>query len=340
MNDSIVQDSNALMRECLNLPKIDLHAHLNGSIRRSTFLELLPIESQCEVAKLFNQMSYMNAFKIFSYIGTILSDLTIVRRVCREMLEDWNKHNVIYLEIRTTLKRINNTTKQDYLRTVLEEIDIGNRQLKMQTRLIISLNRDLPITEAEDTLNAFLSFESPLKKLVVGVDYCGDENRELMNWTEIVPILNGFKDYGLKITYHIAESKNYQMIDFDVFRPDRLGHTYFFSNEHVKQAIQHQIPVEFCPSSARFTLELESFKDIPWTSFYNVSKKLRHLICINTDDTLLFDSDLTKECFEICLAFDIDCKELKAMYLSTVDFIFETDEVFREDLRQKLVSYY
>ena len=339
MDEKSVKNSSAIMKECFNIPKIDIHAHLNGSIRRITFYELLSEEYRREVSELFKEMNYKNAFKLFSYLGIILTDLSIVKRITHEMIEDWNKHNVIYLEIRTSLKRINNTSKIDYLNTILEEINESNQKLDIQTRLIISINRDLPISEAEDTFNSFLAFESPLKKLIVGVDYCGNEDREQFKWSDIVPILNKFKECGLKVTYHIAESKNYQMIDFEVFKPDRLGHTYFFSDEHVNQTIQQRIPVEFCPSSAMCTLGVDSFKNIPWTKYVNKSKNLNHFICINTDDTLLFNGDITQECFEICNAFNISITDLKTMYLSTIDFIFETDILFRENLKKKILEF-
>ena len=57
------------------------------------------------------------------------------------MLEDWNKHNVIYLEIRTSLKeKAEIFTKEEYLKAVLEEINNFNNEKKMITRLIISLD--------------------------------------------------------------------------------------------------------------------------------------------------------------------------------------------------------
>ncbi len=336
MEEELVKKSVFLIKECLIFPKIDLHAHLNGSIRRKTFLDLLPKEHEEEALKLFMNMNYENAFKIFSYLGKIVTDLNVVRRITKEMLEDWNKQNCIYLEIRTTLKRIAGTSKSDYLTAVLEEIEEANKTLDLQTRLIISVNRDLPISEAEDTLSVFSNFNSPLKRLIVGVDYCGDENREKMKPEEIIPILNKFRKQGLKVTYHIAESKQYQMLDFNKFKPDRLGHTYFFNDNHINETIAHKIPVEFCPSSAKLTLQLNSYKNIPWNKYYDNNSGLLHFICINTDDTLLFNTDITQECLEICLAFDLSVKDLKAIYLSTVDFIFETDEKFRENLREKI----
>jgi adenosine deaminase len=334
MDESLVKKSLNLMKECLQIPKIELHAHLNGSIRKQTFLELLPQEYQEEAIKVFQNMSYKNAFKIFSYLGKVVTDLSVVRRVTREMIEDWNKQNCIYLEIRTTLKRINGTSKADYIDAILEEIDEGNKKYDIETRLIISVNRDLPLSEAEDSLDTYIKYESPLKKLIVGVDYCGYEIKEIIKLAEIIPVLNKFKANGLKVTYHIAESKNYQMLDFNKFLPDRLGHTYFFSDEHFQEVISQKIPVEFCPSSAVSTVGLDSMKKVPWNKYYDNKNGLCHPISINTDDTLIFATDLTQECFELCLAFDMTTTDILNIYLSTVDVIFESDEELKEKLRR------
>jgi len=151
-------------------------------------------------------------------------------------------------------------------------------------------------------------------------------------------VLEAFRKQGLKVTYHIAETKGYQMLDFNVFKPDRFGHTYFFSEEDVKKTIQANVPVEFCPSSAMCTLQLDDFKKVPWNNFYNPSNE-EHFICINTDDTLVFGSDITQECFQTCLAFHLTPNDLKNIYLSTIDFIFESDQQLKENLRKRIISF-
>lgn len=47
-----------------------------------------------------------SAFKIFGIIHTLLKDINDIRRVMREVLQDFLNQNVIYLELRTTPKSI------------------------------------------------------------------------------------------------------------------------------------------------------------------------------------------------------------------------------------------
>ncbi len=139
-----------------SLPKIDIHAHLNGSIRKKTLLENLSISDKNELEKLLSKMDFPNAMKFFKISSKIITDLSIVRRITKEMLEDWNKHNVIYLEIRTSLKeKAEIFTKEEYLKAVLEEINNFNNEKKMITRLIISLDREKELNDYEETYNIY-----------------------------------------------------------------------------------------------------------------------------------------------------------------------------------------
>ena len=192
----------ALNTFCFSIPKIDLHAHLNGSIRQKTLFELSSPDNQEKLSQLISKpVTLKSAFDIFKISSLILTNLDIVRRITREMIEDWDKHNTIYLEIRTTLKSIAGKGKEDYLYAVLEEIEKSNKILNIQTRLIISLNREYPLSDYLENLEIFKNLKNKnLKKLIVGIDYCGNESNEKHLLADVIPIFQNFRDLGLKIT--------------------------------------------------------------------------------------------------------------------------------------------
>ncbi len=173
--DKQVKHSTQLLKYCHTLPKTELHAHLNGSIRKTTLLELLSNQSDIEaIGELYNQpRTFDNCFKIFQISSKIITDLNIIARITKEMIQDWAKVNCAYLEIRTSLKSINGKSKEDYLWTVLNEIKNGNLLYKnqMQTRLIISLNRNLDISDYLDTIEILKTYrDKDLKALIVVID--------------------------------------------------------------------------------------------------------------------------------------------------------------------------
>lgn len=125
---------------CLrNFPKIELHAHLNGSIRETTLFDLakergihlndhyfcsaspspspsLASSSDADVDGIHNNKqrhrSLKECFIIFAEIGKVVVDLDAIRQITREALEDFAKEGVVYLELRSTPKRLLLTKKQ------------------------------------------------------------------------------------------------------------------------------------------------------------------------------------------------------------------------------------
>ncbi|XP_057764848.1 N6-mAMP deaminase isoform X2 [Salvia miltiorrhiza] len=120
------------MEWCVSMPKIELHAHLNGSIRDSTLLELARelgekgaiVFSDVEHVILKSDRSLNEVFKLFDLIHIITTDHKTVARITKEVIEDFAADNVIYLELRTTPKRNDSKgmSKRSYMEAVLEGI--------------------------------------------------------------------------------------------------------------------------------------------------------------------------------------------------------------------------
>lgn len=115
-------NDNALLKWCNELPKIELHAHLNGSLRSSTVQELLDKKNKQMKEKDANvQMptipvgtSLQECMDLFGIIHSVVnSSLDITRRTTREVLEDFESDGCAYLEIRTQPKQIDGKSKKE-----------------------------------------------------------------------------------------------------------------------------------------------------------------------------------------------------------------------------------
>ena len=108
---------------CKRLPKIELHAHLSGSIRGRTLIELadernvkLPedfllaykSEQEEEVFFVSSSMkrSLSDCFRLFAFIPQCVNDLEALRRITVEVLEDAASDHVSYIELRTGPKAL------------------------------------------------------------------------------------------------------------------------------------------------------------------------------------------------------------------------------------------
>ncbi|KAL3519493.1 hypothetical protein ACH5RR_017642 [Cinchona calisaya] len=194
---------------CKTIPKIELHAHLNGSIRDSTLLELARglgekgtiVFSDVEKVILKNDRSLVEVFELFDLIHLITTDHETVSRIAKEVVEDFAVDNVVYLELRTTPKRNDSkgTSKESYMQAVVEglravnNVDVdfahkldaeatgnshydngrysGAERKKIYVRLLLSIDRCESTEAAMETVKLALQ----MKHLgVVGIDLSGN----------------------------------------------------------------------------------------------------------------------------------------------------------------------
>ncbi len=339
LSNPISSSSFPSLEFCTKLPKIELHAHLNGCIRRDTLKELalakgFPLED-------YSSRDLPTCFKIFAMIHKVMTDLDSIHRVTREMLEDFSSQNVVYLEIRTTPKvLINVFTFEEYLETILSEIVKfqASQNNSMIIRLWFSVDRSKPVEQAQKTLELLEFFQrNPLySQYILGLDYSGN------------PYLNSFRDFssifeearlkGFKTAIHIAETEGevckQETLEILQFKPDRLGHFNFFDKELLDLVFKLRIPLEICPSSNYSTVKLNSMKEHHFGLFFQ--EKYPMSVC--TDDTGVFDTDLSREVYEIWKAFGLDSKEVKEFLERSMECILE--EIVRKEVEKKIMEFF
>lgn len=181
-----------------NLPKAELHAHLNGCIPISVLRQFAKSYdsnssslSHQDIAaglytlenfdKLLDIHSFFSAFKtIYTLISTREALATATRAVLAQFLESSNADppECTYLELRTTPRSTPTLSATEYLDTVLSEVE---RYPPNQAALILSLDRRMPAhydeTATAITIEETIATAVQLKKdgrRVVGVDLCGD----------------------------------------------------------------------------------------------------------------------------------------------------------------------
>src|SRR3970282_2489137 len=102
-----------LQQTLADLPKVDLHRHLEGSLRLKTFLEVAKeqdLDLPHEEAKLRTQVQIAgeqpktlpNFLSKFRTLRQIYRSPEIIRRVTREAIQDAAEDQIRYLELRFT----------------------------------------------------------------------------------------------------------------------------------------------------------------------------------------------------------------------------------------------
>ncbi|XLU79058.1 hypothetical protein S245_002479 [Arachis hypogaea] len=119
----------------MSMPQVELHAHLNGSIRGSTLLELARalwdkgLIDFSQVEHVILKMCPFTVVQLHAYNGggygfVNTDDHMTVTRIANEVVEDFASEKVVYLELRTTPKKNDSQgmSKRSYVEAVLEGI--------------------------------------------------------------------------------------------------------------------------------------------------------------------------------------------------------------------------
>ena len=84
------------------------------------------------------------SFEIFQVGSKLVTDLLTLKRIVKEIIVDYSKHNTRYLELRSTPKDFVGSTKIEYINTVIEalkEEEDDNPLIKV--RLLLSISRSM-----------------------------------------------------------------------------------------------------------------------------------------------------------------------------------------------------
>ena len=328
-----------------SLPKIDLRVVLPGSIRKTTLIELSSPEVQKEIEKCFSQLSPDTPFKFYNLCSKIFKDIPTIKRVTKEILEDYKKHNVIYMELITELiEKKDVFTKEQFLISILEEMKTANDSSdKFNSRLVISLNARSDISEYDEILKIYNTLQNQdLKKLIVGIEYSGDVtsgNFREKKYEDIIPIFEKFKNTKLGVSINIGQNPNYQKFPLNTFIPDRVSYCDFLKDDYIDDLIKKNIHIEIFPCYSFKVNKCIYYEQIVLKKFWNKKyikesgeEGLFNNISINSGCRTLMLTDISQEYYEIGLSFKLGISELKKIILNEVEYIFDKDE----DLRNKL----
>jgi len=174
-------------------------------------------------------------FKYFSVLHEVLNSREILRRIVREVFEDFRSDNVVYLELRTTPRCIKNpntgeilVSKVEYVRTVIEAIKEFEKEGRMLIKLIISVDRAKGLQDGMENIQ--LSQIDELRYYIVGIDFSG--NPKSISFKDLHSLFELCRQCKLKVTVHIGEHWQDADVDYilEEIRPDRIGHAVCLSN--------------------------------------------------------------------------------------------------------------
>lgn len=318
-----------------NLPKIELHCHLDGSVRPETIIDIAKEEGisipyydteniRKEVTAPAECKSLDEYLKRFEIPILVMQSKSSLRRITFELLEDASKENVKYIEVRFAplLHIKKGLTLEDVIESVLAGINEAEMRYDIKGNIILSCMRFMTVDKAFEVVEAGRKY---LDSGVVAIDLCGSEGEGFCE-KFIEPIALA-RDYGYRVTIHAGETgigKNV-LEAVELLGAERIGHGVFIKDcANAYNIVRDKgITLEMCPTSNIQTKAIDTFKNHPIYDFHKAGIR----VSVNTDNRTVSDTNMTNECQILLREFSINFEEYKQIYLNSVDAAFVNDEM-------------
>jgi adenosine deaminase len=288
------------------LPKIDLHRHLDCSMRWSTLLEIartLKIEMPGDIsaqAPYFLVTEPMNnleaVLKKFLTAQKILASPEILERLAFEACEDAFNDGVRILELRYAPTFIADghpeLSFEKIHQSFLKGLARAQKSFPMAVGLICILQRILPLSQAERVTR----FAIENKETFLALDLA--DNEEGFEPRPFAQYFAAARKAGLHTTIHSGEAPNPRAPQWikdsiEILGAERIGHGVqaIQSAEIMRMLIDKDICLEVCPYSNYLTQAFKSHSEHPLRKLLEAGVH----VTLNSDDPGMFASVLTDD---------------------------------------------
>ena len=293
------------------MPKVELHRHLDGSIRQETIIDIArrhnleidisdpgKLKQRSTVTEPMQDLAeVLDAFEI---IQKVSCSYEAIKRIAYENVEDAWFDGIKLIELRFSpafiafQKELNN---DEIIEGVIDGIAAGMDKYDIQVGLITIVSRTLDYeANKQGTIDVIRYSHSGRHRnadRIVGFDLADRENTsEPSDFREVVEMS---RDAGLGITVHSGEESDALAVQktLEVLNPDRIGHgvNAWQDKDVVEMLKEKEVLLELCPTSNWLTQCVPVLAEHPLPDFYHAGVK----VSINSDDPQLMDIDLSHE---------------------------------------------
>ena len=289
--------------DCDRLPKVELHCHVEGTVRPVTVLELarrngrsLPVDDPTE---LYHYDSLDSFLAIFWLVQELLVEPDDWARIAYESLVDGAAHGLRYREMFFTPARhlASGQALDGIVAGLSDGIASAEADTGVRCRLIAGIDRaygpaaGLELVEAVARMRAAGQAE-----LVIGV---GADSTELgIDMRAFAPAFDTARRAGFRRTCHAGEAvgvgpANIE-IALDVLGAERIDHGVAIVEDEalMRRFAAERIPLTVCPASnIVIANRFASLADHP----FRAMREAGLLMTVNTDDPAMMGWDLGRE---------------------------------------------
>lgn len=286
-----------------DLPKTELHCHLEGAIRTATIIDIarkydLPLPSY-EVSELDRHVKVLDQWRdlhavleAFGIARDCFIAAEVAERIAWELFEDSAAQNIKLFEVRFSPDWAFSRHHLDWdaaLDGILRARARAERELGMAIGLIAITSRSLGPDSCARTVDWSVRHAGD----ILGIDLADSERDFPLQ--EFLPSIRKARDAGLKLTIHTGEDTPASFV-VDTIRlasPDRIGHGIHIIEDPAAIALvkERGITLEVNPWSNYLTNSVRRIQEHPLKRLFDLGVR----VTINSDDPEVLDTNLNNE---------------------------------------------
>jgi adenosine deaminase len=286
-----------------DLPKAEIHIHLEGSIRTQTIIDIakeynlrLPSYEVSELdqhVKVYDQMRDLHAvLEAFAIFQNSITSPEVVERIAWELFEDSARQNIKLLEVRFSPDwafRGHNLDWDACLEGLLRARDRAEREFDMVIGYIAITSRSMGPASCVKTVDWAIRHRDD----ILGIDLADSERDFPLQ--EFIPSVMKAKEAGLKVTIHTGEDTpaSFVVDAIHLASPDRIGHGIHIIEDRkaVELVKECGITLEVNPWSNYLTSSVKTIEEHPLKKLFDLDVR----VTINSDDPEVLETNLNNE---------------------------------------------
>ncbi|MGO4106704.1 adenosine deaminase [Paenibacillus sp. YAF4_2] len=335
----------ALLEQIKRLPKIDLHVHLDGSVKPDTIRELaeaqgkaLPAGAEGDLTPWMqideNCTSLVEYLSKFDFVLPFMQTAEALERIAQEVVQQAAEAGCLYVEVRFApmLHTLEGLSASDAIRHTIAGLRDGEHLFGIKARVIVICMRHDSVEKNLEVIEAAKEYYG---QGVVAVDLAGDEAGFPPQIHRSVFELAS--SYELPITIHAGEAGGSGNVRESITRlgARRIGHGVRITEDPtvIELVKATRTPLEMCPVSNIQTKAVSGWDTYPIRSFMEQGI----IVTVNTDNMTVSGTTMNLEYEMLAEHCGFTLKELAQLAMNSAEAAFLVGEE-KEELKAAVQS--
>jgi len=283
-------------------PKIELHVHLEGTVRPETLLEIarrngyaLPVDSVAGLQALYEYRDFEHFIEVFMLTSSALERAEDFQQIVVEYAEEAVAHGAVYLEAIFSLGLWRGLDSDAVFSGVCDGAAEAHERYGIEIRLTPDIARVYSLDEAFETVRYAVKYRD---RGVVGVGLGGPEAEHPPE--PYAPAFEFARSEGLASVPHAGEHAGPSSIRgaLDALGARRIRHGIRAIEDPalLQELADRRVVLDVCPISNVYTRAVPSLGEHPLPQLVAAG-----VVCsISTDDPAMFGTDLSRDYAAAC----------------------------------------